>query len=273
MTARALVLVTSVALFASGCASFGKTVSNFIRGKDAKDAAAEKAAGLTKFSDNENVRAPGSERQYKRMNRQKFEEEAELRADAGSLWVMEGQGAYLFSQNRIRQIGDLLNVRIEGGPRSQLQTKVKVISKLLDRLDNPVRSAASQASSQQQPSASPTPAPGASGAQGKAPPSPNAVQQGPGEAGADGQGNAHADSGKHEAPFAVQAVPTRVVEQMRDGSYRVRGIQPFMIGKREYKVIVTGVIRPEDFDDGGVDATKLLDPQFDIVSSRKGASL
>jgi flagellar L-ring protein precursor FlgH len=47
-------------------------------------------------------------------------------------------------------------------------------------------------------------------------------------------------------------------------------MQPFMIGKREYKVIVTGVVRPEDFDDAGIEAGKLLDPQFDIVSSRKG---
>jgi flagellar L-ring protein precursor FlgH len=46
-----------------------------------------------------------------------------------------------------------------------------------------------------------------------------------------------------------------------------------MIGKREYKVIVTGIVRQEDFDDSGIDASKLLDPQFDIVSSRRGASL
>ena len=71
----------------------------------------------------------------------------------------------------------------------------------------------------------------------------------------------------------MQAVPTRIVEQLKDGSYRVKGMQPFMIGKREYKVIVTGVVRPEDFDDAGIDSSKLLDSQFDIVSSRKGATL
>ena len=46
-----------------------------------------------------------------------------------------------------------------------------------------------------------------------------------------------------------------------------------MIGKREYKVIVTGLVRPEDFNDAGISAEKILDPQFDIVSSKKGMAL
>jgi flagellar L-ring protein precursor FlgH len=258
-----------------GCSSFGKTISSFIRGRDSKDPVAEKTAGMTKFSDNENVRAPSSDRQYKRMNRQKIEEDAELRSDAGSLWVMEGQGAYLFSQNRMRIAGDLLNVKIEGSPKSQLQTKVRVIARLLDRLENPSRGLAhqnQQQNQQQNPAATPAP-----NAQGKQP----AAQAGSAPAGADGQTGTEApvvsapgpEPKPFDAPFPVQMVPTRVVEQLRDGSYRVRGMQPFMIGKREYKVIVTGVIRPEDFDDDGVDASRLLDPQFDIVSSRKGASM
>ncbi len=268
---RNSLVCVSLAALVMGCSSFGKTVSNFIRGKDSKDPTAEKTAGMTKFSDNENVRAPNSDRQYKRMNRQKFEEDAELRSDAGSLWVMEGQGAYLFSQNRMRIAGDLLNVRIEGSPKSQLQTKVRVISRLLDRLENPTRGLAQQ-TQQQNPAA--TPAPNAQGKQ-------TATQPGGAQPGADGQAPAEGQTAQapppepkqSEAAFAVQMVPTRVVEQLRDGSYRVRGMQPFMIGKREYKVIVTGVIRPEDFDDDGVDASRLLDPQFDIVSSRKGSSL
>lgn len=260
------------AAMTTGCSSIGKSIRNFIKGKEETPQA--KTAGITKFSDSENVRAPGSDRQFKRMNRQKFEEEADLKADAGSLWVMEGQGAYLFSQNQIRMVGDLLNVKIEGAPKSQLQTKVRVISKLLERLENPApRGLASQ---------QPTNAPG--GAQpGQPPANPQAnaanAQNPPGQPaqpGAEGAAaaapgeNAAAGAAKADPPFAVQVVPTRIVEQLRDGSYRVRGMQPFMIGRREYKVIVTGVIRPEDFDDGGVDASRLLDPQFDIVSSRKG---
>ena len=45
-----------------------------------------------------------------------------------------------------------------------------------------------------------------------------------------------------------------------------------MIGKKEYKVIVTGIVRADDFNDEGIDAPKLLDPQFDIVSLRKSRS-
>jgi flagellar L-ring protein precursor FlgH len=45
-----------------------------------------------------------------------------------------------------------------------------------------------------------------------------------------------------------------------------------MIGKREYKVIVTGLIRPEDFNDAGIISEKLLDPQYDVVSLRKTKS-
>jgi len=54
-----------------------------------------------------------------------------------------------------------------------------------------------------------------------------------------------------------------------DGNYRVKGQQPFMIGKRDYKVIVTGMLRPEDFNDEGISSQKLLDPQYDVVSIRK----
>lgn len=260
-----VILAVLAAVSLNGCASFGKSIRNFITGKES-DPATTKTAAMTKFSDNENMRAPASDRQYKRMNRKKFEEDAELRADAGSLWVMEGQGPYLFSQNQTRMVGDLLNVKIEGAPKSQLQTKVKVIARLLERLENPSRGLASQRAA----AAQQAQAPGAPNTQGK--------QQAGADGGADAQGDAQAAQpaaagadDKQETPFAVPVVPTRIVEQMRDGSYRVRGMHPFMIGKREYKVIVTGIIRPEDFDDAGVDASRLLDPQFDIVSSRKGS--
>jgi flagellar L-ring protein precursor FlgH len=72
-----------------------------------------------------------------------------------------------------------------------------------------------------------------------------------------------------EEPLEIGAVPTRIVERQPDGNYRIKGSQPFMIGKREYKVIVTGLIRPEDFNDEGVSSQKLLDPQFDVVSIRR----
>jgi flagellar L-ring protein FlgH len=254
LTLQVLVLFFAVAA-SSGCASIGKTLKGWMGGNDDSNQA---KVTTPKYSDQENLRV-SNDKQYRRMNRQKFEEDADLKADAGSLWVMEGQGAYLFSQNQMRMVGDLLNVKIEGSPKSQLQTKVKVISKLLDRLENPpVRGLASQT-----PAAGGAPATPAAGAQPGANGQPAAGAEGAAAAGAEAKGDS--------SPFGVQVVPTRIVEQLKDGSYRVKGMQPFMIGKREYKVIVTGIVRSEDFDDAGIEASKLLDPQFDIVSSRKGA--
>ena len=242
----------------SGCATFNRFLKAWLG--DGKEE--PKVVTTPRFSETENLRV-ANDRQYRRMNREKFEEEADLKADAGSLWVMEGQGAYLFAQNQMRMVGDLLNVKIEGGPKSQLQTKVNVISKLLQRLEAPAVRAPANAAAGAKPGEQKT-------ADAKA---------GDQKAGDKAQEKAPTDSGtadtqapqKPDLPFAVQTVPTRIVEQLKDGSYRVRGMQPFMIGKREYKVIVTGIVRPEDFDDSGLDAGKLLDPQFDIVSSRKGA--
>jgi flagellar L-ring protein FlgH len=246
----------------SGCASMMKGWRGLI---GARDEDPLNDVHSPRFSESENMKV-NNDKQYRRMNRQRFEDEADLKEDAGSLWVMEGQGAYLFSQNQMRMVGDLLNVKIEGNPRNQLTTKVRVISKLLDRLENPNRGLASVKNG-----AAAGAAAQGDAAQAAAAPAAAAAAADPAQA-----ASADGATGAASAPkdgLSVQTVPTRIVEQLKDGSYRVRGMQPFMIGKREYKVIVTGVVRPEDFDDAGIEASKLLDPQFDIVSSRKGATL
>jgi len=47
------------------------------------------------------------------------------------------------------------------------------------------------------------------------------------------------DAGKDKpAEFNVKTVPTRIIERTVEGNYRVKGSQPFMIGSREFKVIV-----------------------------------
>src|SRR5690606_26806234 len=148
-------------------------------------------------SDNENMRV-NTERQYKRMNREKFEEEADLRPEAGSLWVMEGQGAYLFSQNQMRMVGDLLNVRIEGSPKTQLRTKVRVIARLLERLESS-RGVSTRAPASARPGDPRQPAPGAA--------NPAAPGQ-TGQPGADGQPAATPD-GQTPAPAAAAANPQR----------------------------------------------------------------
>jgi flagellar L-ring protein FlgH len=158
---------------------------------------------------------------------------------------MEGQGAYLFSQNIMRMVGDPMAVELEGDPKEQLQAKVEVIRDLLQKLEDRQKARLR--------------APAAAGTEGEKPaeekPAAPAVA-----AGAEGQ---------KESDFNVKNVPTRVVERTSDGNYRVKGEQPFLIKGREYKVIVTGVVRAEDFSDEGIGASKLLDPKFDIVSVKR----
>ncbi len=204
-------------------------------------------AQKTKFSETPSVLNP-SNRQYRKMTRSRMEEESDLGSGAGSMWVGEGQGAYLFAQNKSRREGDLLNVKVEGAAQKQIETKVSVIKKLLKQLEE------EELKAQQ-----PVPVPVADNN-----PNPKKPE---GEA-----ARAPASEAKKEEkdePLDIAAVPTRIVERQPDGNYRVKGTQPFMIGKREYKVIVTGLIRPEDFNDEGVSSNKLLDPQFDVVSIRR----
>lgn len=250
-TARMAALGLALMLGLTGCSSLGRSLKSLVSGDESKP----KNVGV-RYSEQENVRY-SSDRKYRRMNKSRFEDEAEVSPQAGSLWVMEGQGSYLFAQNKTRMLGDILNVKVEGSPRTQLQSKVKVISKLLERLEAPQRQTASVAK------AAPAGDAAAAGAGAGAP---------AGDAAADKTADKSADA-KNDPISTIQLVPTRIVEQLKDGSYRVKGVQPFMIGRREYRVIVTGVVRPEDFDDAGIDSSKLLDSQFDIVSTRKGATL
>ncbi len=203
-------------------------------------------APAVRFSENNNMLNINN-RNYRKMTKQRMEEEAELHAQAGSMWVMEGQGAYLFAQNKSRREGDLLKVKVEGPNLKQIETKVSVIKMLLKQLEEEELKS-------------------------KEPKKDEAPKL------ADAKGDTRAPASEEKKPdgekdkgeeTVVDMVPTRIIERQADGNYRVKGQQPFMIGKREYKVLVTGVIRPEDFNDEGVSSTKLLDPQFDVVSIRR----
>lgn len=253
----------------SGCASIRKQARSLV-GSDSNAAAQPTAP---RYSDNQNMRY-NSDRKYRRMTKSQMEDESELNSQAGSLWVMEGQGSYLFSQNQVRQLGDLLPVAVEGNPRQQLQSKVRVISKLLERLEAPSRGLAStRGAGQGAAGSNPQTVPQGASKEGTADSNTPAGAADPNGAGAGATAQKEGMPSKDDLIASIQTVPTRVVEQLKDGSYRVKGIQPFMIGRREYKVIVTGIVRPEDFDERGIDSSKLLDSQFDIVSSRKGSSL
>lgn len=209
---------------------------------------------FVKFSDNPNTYNP-PDRQYRRMTKSRMEEEAQLHAQAGSMWVMEGQGAYLFAQNQVRKEGDVLGVTLEGSARKQVETKVSVIKKLLaqleeedlkqkqQQLDLKLAEEKKAEGGDRAPASAPAPAVAAKAVAPAAP--------------------------AKEEPLEISTISSRITERMADGNYRVKGQQPFMIGKREYKVIVTGVVRPEDYNDQGISSEKLIDPQFDVVSIRR----
>jgi flagellar L-ring protein precursor FlgH len=142
----------------------------------------------------------------------------------------------------------VLNVKLEGAAQKQVETKVAVIKKLLKQLEEEeLRSQQSVA----------LPAQAEADATGK-----KAGDRAPASAAA-------APPPEKEEPLDIGIIPTKITERQADGNYRIKGAQPFMIGKREYKVIVTGLIRPEDFNDEGIGSGKILDPQYDVVSLRR----
>ncbi len=235
----------------TGCASFNRKLKNFLGGNSVEET---KKTTLTKFSESGDV-APRVQRQYKRTTKESLSNESALDSKAGSLWVMEGQGAYLFSQNVVRLIGDPLAVTLEGDPRDQLQSKVTVIKKLLAKIEE------RQKARQRNP---------ASGEDSEDEADVKEEKSKKDKKDKKSEPVANQAPQKEEpADFNVKNVPTRIIERTLEGNYRVKGSQPVMIGSREYKIIVTGIVRAEDFNDDGISAAKLLDPKFDIVSARQ----
>jgi len=233
-----------ISLMNSGCSTLQDWMGFNEGAKAASPVETQEEKAPVKFSETPTVLNP-SDRQYRKMTKSRMEEESDLGSAAGSMWVGEGQGAYLFTQNKSRREGDLLNVKVEGTAQKQIETKVSVIKKLLKQLEEEELKA-NQPAAPVLADATPNP---------KKPEGDRAP--------------ASEKKEEKEEPLDIGAVPTRIVERLADGNYRIKGAQPFMIGKREYKVIVTGLIRPEDFNDEGVSSAKLLDPQYDVVSIRR----
>lgn len=251
----------------SGCATVKGWVG--LGDKKAEQVAAKPAFNIegepsVKFSENSYMPSTAN-RQYKRMTRQKMEEESELQAQAGSMWVMEGQGAYLFAQNKSRREGDSLNIKIEGPAQKQIETKVTVIKKLLKQLEEEEKKAKDlQRLQDLQQGNLAIPAQAVNQTNGT-----DAQRAPAAAAAAPPPAPAPEKKEEKEEEIKIDFVPSRIVERQPDGNFRIKGQQPFMIGKREYKVIVTGIVRSEDYNDEGTGSNKIIDPQYDVVSIRK----
>lgn len=224
----------------------------------------------------------------KRTTRKSLEEQSMLGESTGSLWMGRGQQAYLFTNNNQRLLGDLLNVRIEGYPKEQIQTKMNVISKLLAEIlgeqKQEIEFKQNELKKKLQPEGEPKPSDEpvilrslASAGEEDAGPTPEQLQQeirqnekALKKIGDESEEIAQLKSAKD---LPIKSIPTRIIDIQKDGDYRVRGEQPFMIGKREYKLLVMGTVRSEDYNEQGVSAEVLVDPVFDIISEKKTEAL
>lgn len=245
-----LILMISGVLLSAGCATLNDYWTKLAGRNEQAVVTEDSDGGSVRYSENPQISVP-TNRQYKRMTKSRMEEDSELGAQAGSMWVMEGQGAYLFAQNKARREGDILNIKLDGPSLKQVETKVGVIKKLLKQLEEQQQAELGGALAANPEGGAGTRSPAATKAEDK-----------------------KEDKKDDKEDLAnIQQITTKIVERLPDGNYRIRGAQPFMIGKREYKVIAAGLVRPEDFNDEGVSSTKLIDPQFDVVSiRRKGVS-
>ncbi len=262
-----LFIITFLSIFImSGCAGFGKDLKSFLKGNSGNQQQQQTQQpirdedDMIRYSETKNLPYDDG-REYKRMSRKQFEDQ-EIRSDnSGSLWVMEGQDSYLFNENNVRLPGDLINVALDGQPEKQLSTKAKVIKDLTKKIESKRKVASTNTAEKTDPAAAgaegATPAAGADGAAAPAA-KPAEVAAKPAEEELDLGGE-----------FDVKTVPTRIVEKLSDGNYRVKGSQNFMIGSKEYRVIVTGLVKPSDVTNNLVDSSKMLDSKFDIVRAIK----
>jgi flagellar L-ring protein precursor FlgH len=255
-----LLIITLMLATLTGCSSFGKKLKGLVGGGSSDSSAQPlppRAPQGPSFSTQPSVMT-GKERKYKRVTKENFSDEQAIEENAGSLWRKEGQGSYLFSQNNLRVLGDVVNVNIEGRTADNLSAKIKIIKAAWAKFDRPppriIRKVASanRPSPDGKPQVAPTPAPVANDANNE-----------------ENDGEQKNSAGKDKDGEKFDEVPCRIVEKNTDGSYRVKGQQTVFIGKREYKLIVTGVVRPDDISADNISSTKIIDGKFDLMASNK----
>lgn len=236
---------------------------------------------MMKYSDANNM-APPSDRNYKRMTRERMEEESELYGSAGSLWKMEGQTSYLFAENKHRRAGDPTAIKMEGQALKQIESKVAVVQDLLAQLEEQKKRAEEDAKKAEQEKIRL--------AQIEEQKKLKAEMIAKGELIEDPfEGQYPQDLERKPAavepvaPVAekkpekeekidlkeIEMIPSKVVEKLSDGLYRISGQQFLTIKKKPYKVIATALVRADDFSDTAISSSKLLDAQYDVIHVKR----
>ncbi len=232
---------------------------------------------LTKYSDINNF-APVSDRNYKRMTKERFEEDAELHAGAGSLWVMEGQTSYLFAQNKKRREGDPSTLLVQGMALKDVQMKALAIKDLLIELENQKKEAEAKQKKEDDKVQRLADIE-------KEKKSILAKSEADNEDAAAVLAEQRIDARKPasvavaEAPKnpelekinfkEIEQVPIKITERLPDNQYRVAGQQFLTIRNRPYKLIVNGTIRGDDFSDQNFSSDKMFDGNFELVHLKK----
>lgn len=237
-----------------------------------------------KYSDATNM-APPSDRNYKRMTRERMEEESELYGSAGSLWKMDGQTSYLFAENKHRREGDVTAIKMEGQALKQIESKVAVVQDLLAELDLQKKKAEEDAKKAEQErlrlaqiqeekrlkaeaiargDLMPDPFEGQYPQdlerKPAAVPEPEKVAEKP------------VEKAEKIDLKEIEMIPSKVVEKLSEGIYRIRGQQFLTIKKKPYKVIATALVRADDYNDTAISSNKLLDAQYDVIHVKKTAA-
>ncbi|PIT99373.1 MAG: hypothetical protein COT74_10230 [Bdellovibrionales bacterium CG10_big_fil_rev_8_21_14_0_10_45_34] len=244
-------LITTLLFTLCGCSSFGRKMKSFFSG-DTEDVNSQtykpNAKPGTLYSENNYLPVDDEIVEYRRMTKDRFESEANLDGNSSSLWVMDGQSSYLFAPNSVRLLGDPISVELDGEPKKQIEAKAQVIASLLkERELASLKEAGGEEAD------------------------PKLAESG---AKKDDKGAAPAAQAANKKPqedfkFDVSAIPGKIVEQLDNGSYRIKGYQNLMIGKNEFRVIMAGTVHSKDINDTKVLATKMIEPRFDIVSLSK----
>ena len=221
---------------------------------------------------------PAIDRNYKRMTKARMEEESDLQAGAGSLWVMDGQKSYLFAQNNKRREGDPTSLKVEGNAMKQVQLKVNTIQDLLNDLEEQRRQADLEQKKQE---AEKKRLADVELEFKKIMDADNAPEE---KVAREQAEKAIKDRKPASVEIAkpvkvekevkvdlkeIEMIPSKIVEKVEGGLYRISGYQTLTIKNRPYKVIATGLIRTDDFSDQQISSNKLVDPQFDVIHLKK----
>lgn len=247
---------------------------------------ADEEEPVARYSEMNNM-APPSDRQYKRMTRKKMEEESELYSSAGSLWKMEGQTSYLFAENKHRREGDPTTIKMEGAALKLIENKVAVVQDLLKQLENQklkaeddsVKAEAEKRRLAQIEEEKILRAQKIARGEIVIDPMEEQMKEltpSTAKVAADERKPAGIVAGKGEKEEKIdlkdiENIPSRIVEKMSGDTYRIRGQQYLTIKRKPYKVIATALIRAEDFKDGGVSSSKLLEAQYDLIHIKRAA--